>query len=281
MTQAAERIEITLSYEEVVYLVSALAIPVLPGVPLNLYERVPEDVYTLLLAAAERALRAKGLLLYQNGRMTVESVLVGLLNFCASADHAAVFTMGTDGHRERWTAMYHLTAGLRVKHYDDLGVHHFVLLPDADAVYDDVIAQVFREAGDSASVEPFELTVRSRTFAAAQLVTLNGDQAIDQKVRDRLLEIMREEALNDTESAVLAQLAGSTFSFTASMGLWRPFEHDEGTDQTALAILKADDGWWLLRQPRRANGDDPHLHIARVPFSTVRERVSGLLAAYL
>lgn len=231
------RAEIKLSYEELIYLLTLLSIPSLPGLPPDVRSSVDGKTFDALMGAAERALRARDFLRVEDEEIIVESALMGILGFCAR-DHYSIIATRTLPNDLHQTAYYHLRDTLKVRRHEQFGVHHFSLIEDADAALEDILALVQGAVPMPAQTHPFSAEVSATTLLAVRM--LGAPEEGRRRAARLSLEqqgiapALVEALVNVTQHKLVA-------SITISQLRTLPNE-----PALAWGAFQAQDGWWTM-----------------------------------
>ena len=239
---------VSLSQEELIYLLHLLKIPALAGLSstatngMNAYQAVA------LMSAAERSLRARNLLtLRAGGESVIESAVFDMLSFCAHPDQTILVSrrkLASPPVR----ATYYLSNRERIKHAVDAGVHRFVTLPGNNSVFNDLFGLITARE---------DVTDGERGNAHYQvptplLLALSQLRSTDDLDYDTLLKQLISKGLSETGAKHLAHLVCN--KMVANMTITtaqrrsphkmktQPFTH---IPAPIFNLMQTDDAWWL------------------------------------
>ncbi len=253
---------VTLSREELLYLMQMLKIPALPGFSVPAQPETPDDLQIAVMAGTERALRARGFLRVEDSRATVESALLGILGFCARPARGLMLTCAKTGGAPL-SAIYLLSDDLRVKHASGDGLHSFALMESDRAVVDDVLALLNLASAPGGEVEAWEFEITGRDLLAAALTRLNTAES-----GEATLTALLNRGAREDEVRQLVQIMHHDALASAFVGVWPGDEPGFGIIETAAA-------WWLLLPLGRA-GNSVRYCVRAADSGTVRDQVFRL-----
>jgi hypothetical protein len=134
---------LTLSHEELILLLKLFGARTIPGLPSNPFPGLPEEQVNLLIASAERNLRARGLLFVSpEGKITVERFVLALLGPCVAPEFSCVALRARKGGQVD-LVYFHAAQMMTVEHIvSGPGLHTFAALKDRQAMFNRLVAFV-------------------------------------------------------------------------------------------------------------------------------------------
>lgn len=231
------RAEVKLSTEELVYLLTLLSIPSLPGLPPDLRSSLDGKLFEALMGSAERSLRARDFLRFEDQSLIIESVLMGILGFCARDNYSIVATrtLPDDQHR---TLFYHLRDTLRIRRHEELGVHHFGLLPDVPSALQDILSFVQGETPMPEDCPPFSAEVNAMALFAVRLLGAREES----KRRAARLSLEQQNMPAPLVEA-LSHLTQENLVASITISQLRALPNEPAL---AWGAFQAQDGWWTM-----------------------------------
>jgi hypothetical protein len=138
---------LTLSHEELVLLIKLFGAKTIPGLPADSLPGLPEEHVNLLLASAERNLRARGLLFISpKGKISVERFALALLGSCVAPEFSAIGVRARKGNRIDMV-YYHAAQMMTVEHLvTGPGLHTFAMLKDRQNLFNRLVRFVNLDA---------------------------------------------------------------------------------------------------------------------------------------
>jgi hypothetical protein len=233
--------EISLSQEELIYLLILLKTPTIPGLerqPMGVLE--PEQV-SLLMASAERSLMARGFIHPKADKTVgVDQIVLALVGTCAVPELSVLLTASFGG-KKQVGQFYHASQAMAVEHaIVKPGVHRFTAF---HAVPDFVprIVEFFRLSPTSAPTrESISLPQKTYQKAAQIAPTVTAEAA-------SLLSFI---GLKSEVAEALARTLAKPVSNSAIVVIRHSTEN--APTSAGFAILEGTTGLWLL-QPKLDN----------------------------
>lgn len=158
--ETQNRIEIQLSHEEILYLISLLKTGTLPGLGENPLEAYPENERDIMLRSGFNSLQARGLVQYQaeTKTVTLDSVLLALFSTCAMPRKTLFFSR-IPVHSAPVAIYFHEKDRLFVSHRAVPGlIHIFNGLFEHQAVQEAIFAELTFENGTDSTFPDIQTT---------------------------------------------------------------------------------------------------------------------------
>ena len=137
-------ITLTLAIEELLLFLRLLKVEHMPGLPETPWAGVPDEQSARALVAAERSLRARGLIQVRKDerRVDIDPVLTGLVAACL-IPHYSVRAIFQQAGQDPETRYYHVTPTLSVEHASPgAGLHAFTAATAPESQSDRLVAFV-------------------------------------------------------------------------------------------------------------------------------------------
>ncbi len=274
-----DQIKITLSHDELLYILQVLRLPTLPGLPSDLMDNLTVDAYQQLLGSAERSLNARGYIQIENERLVVESALVGIIGFCAGAPNT-VRLVRTDLSGNSVGVVYHFSQTLKIKHHTNRGVHYFTFLPDNETAIKDMAQEMRGNASVASHLKPpLALHIPAAALLIASVTRL---QAINEKA---LVEGLAKNGLTVQDAQAIIQILRYEVIASVSVGIWQlPHEAIQEPKEENFGLLFTQQGWYALHS---VAGENEKTLYYMEPLATnelgmvLQERFAAYLAAPL
>jgi hypothetical protein len=128
------RRSLILTHEEIAFLLWFLHIPALVGMGKNLLDGNNNERGSIILAAAERGLKTRGLLVTnQNAPATLDPDLQELIRVCAAPDLSIQIVRMLPGRPDQ-CFVFHMSPHLFIEHaMEEFGLHRFTLYPTQES----------------------------------------------------------------------------------------------------------------------------------------------------
>lgn len=119
--------EISLSQEELIYLLMLMKTPSIPGLEAQPMVNLGKEQTNLLLAAAERSLLARGFIHVEKGKTVgIDQVILALVGSCAVPEFS-VLVSASFGRSKPQSQFFHAAQKMAVEHtITEPGLHHFI-----------------------------------------------------------------------------------------------------------------------------------------------------------
>jgi hypothetical protein len=247
--------EISLSQEELIYLLMLMKTTSIPGLEAQPMVNLGKEQTNLLLAAAERSLLARGFIHIENGKTVgIDQVILALVGTCAMPEYS-VLVSTSFGRSKQQSQFFHAAQKMAVEHtITRPGLHHFIALkktmdflprikiflrlsnqPAAPGSSIQLSPDTFQKAGDMA--------IQSQSDAIALLQTLG----IDHQNAERLAVALAGPVSNS--SVVAIEFAKSDHPtpkgmalLEGSKGIWSmQFQSQNGSSIVNLVPTSADE----------------------------------------
>lgn len=235
-------VAITLGQEELFYLMRILKFPSLPGLNPRLMDQVEAPLLELLMAAAQRSLRAKGFVKITSEGLEIEQAVLGILGFCAR-DPRSLIVSRTPDNEAAETAVYHLSPRLRVKHHEDRGVHHFTLVPEESAILSDIMRLVNGGVSVPATVPENAAELPARSLIAARVLAVLDD--VD--ARADALRTLQEDGFSAEDIRQLETFMREALIAAVSISYAVPAEKAQEIAASSFSALQTRYGWYAMQ----------------------------------
>lgn len=238
----SEALLVRFAQEELVYLLRALKIDTLPGLEANPLVNLDHDHQALALAVADRTLRARGSISWQNSEhRQVDAIVAGILHDCACPEYTVlVDTIGTDGLNLR--ALYTFGGRAIIEHViPEPGIHQFMVFSSLRDVLTQLHGLIVVEGKEKArSIVSY---LSQEQLARAHEVAPNSP--------DKAMLI-----LTDTLPAEIAQDLASVLSGEVQiqhLALWvgTPKQFQNNEPETVLTIIQGVADLFLLWKEKK------------------------------
>ncbi|MBN1563777.1 MAG: hypothetical protein JXA10_08055 [Anaerolineae bacterium] len=237
---------LSLSQEELTYLLHLLKIPALVGLSPRSTNGMNPYHFHALMSAAERSLRARQwLTLGPGGDRVIDTELFDILRFCARPDYTILVARYLLDAKPAH-AVYYLSGRTRIKQYVENGVHHFVRLADDMTVFDDLfgIITAHEDVNDGARGNA------GYCIPATLMLALSRIRSTDDLDHEALRNQLVGQGLPETGADHLAHLVRyEMIANTTISAQPRRSPHKTGelkpTPAPVFSLMQTQAAWWL------------------------------------
>ncbi len=229
---------IRLGQEELVVLLGVLRASTLPGLGEDPLGGVSEEQREAALGAAERSLRARGLIAVDaaESRVEVEPLTLALLGTCVYPRYTISFAaLDKTGNID--AAYYHGRDDFLVEHsFPEPGICEFLTAAGKEAMHDRLMHRMGLAGGPAPAGKPFKVPL-SGMEEARELAKAGK--------REEIIKVLAEKGMGREEAEMVTAIFESS---TRSFFMVRA-DYGETPDETrgeGIALLEQDGGYWLM-----------------------------------
>jgi hypothetical protein len=257
---------IRLGHEELAVLLGIMRAKTLPGLEEDLLEGLSREQQEAALSAAERSLRARGMIqvFLDEARIEVEPLTLALLGTCVYPQYtSSVMVLDKKGDIKQ--GYYHGRDNLLVEHsFPGPGIYDFVTAAERKIVEARFFDTLQLSEGSAPEGEPFELPVYGME-EARELVKMGK--------REELAALLSERGMNGGA----AERAIGIFEEAAKSLLLTRVEYGESPDDIkshGLAILEVEGSYWAMMSD---TGRMDMIVVAPFSYEEARNRASEII----
>ncbi len=232
----AEILGFSLSQEELLAALLIASIPLPMGfddLETRIFNHLPEEVKSPLLAAAERSLAARGFLLIESDEVRLEEFVGTMLNTCSQPERSWIMIHQSASQEER-ASYFHQVNNRFLAHIEIAGIHQFLQIAGNQDMTETAI-QLVAPLNNQKAVS-MTGNLAEPTFAA--LANLSSRPTGPE------LRMQLKEAGLDTE---MAQAFAETLDTLISISAFARFNHvPQSKLQRAFTIVRGKNAQWVL-----------------------------------
>lgn len=256
--------EILLSREELLYVLTVLDSPFLPGLDADPNGDLSQEQQDLALAIAERALRARQLVRIEpDGTVQLQRQLLAMVGTCAYAVRTIFVYHWPSGSETPTRTFCHVRGENAVVHTrpDDV-IHRFVLLASADHLVDEVLAAC--AYANRPVTTPQQGAVATHAFAQARQLADAGDPT------------QAAEVLAQGGGGELAVPLAETLGHTPQVAIMQMVRQQGQTvEKRDLTLLQNGKAAWLIEATE--DTEEAHLTVKTAVDDELRTLIGGWL----